>query len=81
MARVIACSACWPLTDGAAEFDIEASNVRELIRHMDERYPGLGELVAEKMMFAIDGEIHQNAWFSPIRPDSEVYVLPRIGGG
>jgi hypothetical protein len=33
------------------------------------------------MAVAIDGEIHQDAWFSPIGADSEVYLIPKIGGG
>lgn len=81
MARVVACSECWPLTGGASEFEVEATTVRELIRKLDDRFPGLGELVDRRMAFAIDGEIHQNAWFSPIGADSEVYLIPKIGGG
>jgi hypothetical protein len=33
------------------------------------------------MAVAIDGEIHQDAWTSPIGPKSEVYFIPKIGGG
>ena len=81
MARVIAGSECWPFTGGASEFDIEAGTVRELIAALDARFPGLGEFVDRKMAFAIDGVIHQDAWFSEIGPASEVYLIPKIGGG
>jgi molybdopterin converting factor small subunit len=81
MARVVACSECWPFTDGASEFEVEAATVRDLIRRLDERFPGLGEFVDRRMALAIDGEIHQDAWFSPIRADSEIYLIPKIGGG
>ena len=30
---------------------------------------------------AIDGEIFQDPYLEPIEPDSEVFVLPKIGGG
>ena len=30
---------------------------------------------------AIDGEIYRDAWFQPIPPDSEVFILPPIAGG
>ena len=55
--------------------------MRDLIRRLDERFPGLGEFVDRRMALAIDGEIHQDAWFSPIRADSEIYLIPKIGGG
>lgn len=81
MARVVAGSECWSFTGGASEFVIDATTVRGLIEQLDARYPGLGEFVNRRMAFAIDGEIHQDAWFSPIGPDSEVYLIPKIGGG
>ena len=30
---------------------------------------------------AIDGQIYQDALLEPIGPDSEVFILPQIGGG
>ena len=81
MARVVVGSECWPFTGGASEFDIEATTVRGVIAALDARFPGLGEFVDRKMAFAIDGEIHQDAWFSPVGPDSEIYLIPKIGGG
>ena len=81
MAHVVASSECWPFTGGASEFEIEAATVRDLIDALDVRFPGLGDFVDRRMAFAIDGEIHQNAWFSPIGADSEVYLIPKIGGG
>ncbi len=81
MARVVVGSECWPFTGGASEFQIEAATVREVIAALDARFPGLGEFVDRKMAFAIDGEIHQDAWFSPVGADSEIYLIPKIGGG
>lgn len=81
MAHVALCSECWEYTGGKAELDVPASTVRELIAKLDARYPGLGAFIDKRIAFAIDGEIHQDAWFSPIGPRSEVYLIPRIGGG
>ncbi len=30
---------------------------------------------------AIDGLVYKEAWFAPIRPDSEVVLLPYMQGG
>jgi molybdopterin synthase sulfur carrier subunit len=81
MARVVAGSECWPFTGGASEFEIEAATVRDVIASLDARFPGFGDFIDRRMAFAIDGEIHQDAWFSPVGPDSEIYLIPKIGGG
>ena len=75
------CSDCRVFTGGVAEFDIEADTVRRLILALEARYPGLGDFVDRRLAIAIDGEIHQDAWSSPLKPDSEVYLIPKIGGG
>lgn len=81
MAHVVLPWDCRSFTGGETEFDIEADSVRRLISELERRYPGLGEFLNRKMAVAIDGEIHQDAWTSPIGPTSEVYLIPRIGGG
>ncbi len=68
-------------TGGRAEFDVAAGSVRELIRELDDRYPGAGEYVANRMAIAIDGEIFQDADSATFRPSSEVCLIPKIGGG
>ncbi len=81
MARVTLGSECWPFTNGQSDFDIEAATVRDVIAALDARFPGLGAFADKRMAFAIDGVIHQDAWFSAVGPDSEVYLIPKIGGG
>ena len=63
------------------ELEIEARNVRELIRALSARYPDLAPHLEEGIAVAIDGEIFQDAWFADIPPDSEVHLMPRIAGG
>jgi molybdopterin converting factor small subunit len=81
MAHVIAPSDCRQFTGGPTEFDIEADTVRRLTAELERRYPGLGAWLDRRMAVAIDGEIHQDAWTSPLTPASEVYFIPKIGGG
>jgi sulfur-carrier protein len=78
---VIAGQAARRFTGGASEFDVEATNFRRLIIELDRRYPGLGQQVEEGMAVAIDGEIFQDAYLAPLAPDSEIYLIPKIGGG
>ena len=68
-------------TGGQTEFDVEANTVRRMIAELDRRYPGLGHQIDEGMAIAIDGEIFQDAYLAPLKPDSEVVLIPKIGGG
>ena len=82
MARVSSsASAVRELTGGLAHFEVEAATVRALIAALEQRFPGLGELVSTQMAIAIDGEIHHDALAEPLAPDAEVALIPRIVAG
>ena len=68
-------------TGGQSEFEIEANTVRRMIAELDRRFPGLGQQIDESMAVAIDGEIFQDAYQTPLNPDSEIVLIPKIGGG
>ena len=78
---VVASDDCRPFTGDISAFDVEATTVRRMILELDARYPGLGEHIRRKMAVAIDGEIHQDADDTALGADSEVYLIPKIGGG
>jgi molybdopterin synthase sulfur carrier subunit len=67
--------------DGQTEFEVEATTFRRLVLELEQRYPGLGKQVEESMAVAIDGEIFQDAYAAELKPDSEIYLIPKIGGG
>jgi molybdopterin converting factor small subunit len=81
MARVFLSGSLKQLAGGVAEMDIDASDVRQLLRALGERCPELAPHLDDGYAIAIDGEIFQDAWFAPIRPDSEVHLVPAIRGG
>jgi sulfur-carrier protein len=78
---VISGQAARRLTGGVSEFDVEANNFRRLVLELDRLYPGLGRQVEEGMSVAIDGEIFQDAYLAAFNSDSEIYLIPKIGGG
>lgn len=78
---VISGQAARRLTGGVSEFEVEADTFRRLILELDRRFPGLGHQVEEGMAVAIDGEIYQDAYLAPLAADSEIYLIPKIGGG
>ena len=68
-------------TGGATELEVEADTFRRMVLELDRRFPGLGRQIDESMAVAIDGEIFQDAYLAPLSPDSEIYLIPKIGGG
>ena len=66
---------------GQIELEVEANTFRRMVLELDRRFPGLGLQIEESMAVAIDGEIFQDAYLAPLNPDSEIYLIPKIGGG
>jgi molybdopterin converting factor small subunit len=78
---VISGSSCQRFTGGKTELEVAATNFRRLVLELEERFPGLGRQVEDSMAVAIDGEIFQDAYSAVLKPDSEIYLIPKIGGG
>jgi molybdopterin converting factor small subunit len=69
------------MAGGLTEFEVEASNVREVLAGLAVACPRLKPVLDEGVTVAIDGELYRNAWFQPVTAASEVYILPRMAGG
>ncbi len=78
---VISGQAARRFTGGVTELEVKADTFRRMVLELEGRYPGLGRQIEESMAVAIDGEIFQDAYLAPLRPDSEIYLIPKIGGG
>jgi len=78
---VISGQAARRFTGGVTELEVEANNFRRLILELDRRFPGLGHQVDEGMAVVIDGAIYQDAYIVPLKPESEIYLIPKMGGG
>jgi molybdopterin converting factor small subunit len=81
LARVFLSGTLKQLAGGVSEIDVDARDVRQLLRALGERCPELAPHLGDGYAIAIDGEIFQDALFAPIRPDSEVHLVPAIRGG
>ena len=68
-------------TSGRLAFDIDAPSIKHLLAKLSDMFPALAPHLAAGVAVAIDGQIFQDELFAPIKPDSEVHILPMISGG
>jgi molybdopterin converting factor small subunit len=67
--------------DGAAEVQVEAANIAQLLRELGRRYPGMAPQLERGVSVSIDGRIYTEALLEPIGPSNEIVLLPRVAGG
>ena len=87
MARVFIPSQMRDLTGGEAEVKVLASNLRQVIALLEERFPGISKRllyegnIAPGIAAAIDSEISSRGLLAEVGEESEVHFLPAIAGG
>lgn len=81
MARIVVTS---PLSTeffgGREEIEVSAGNVFQLVAALDRMSPGFGEAAGIRVAFAVDG-VFAGDWATPLSANSEVLLVPRVGGG
>ena len=81
MARVVVMP---PLDDeffgGRDRLEVEAANLFAAVRELDGLGPGFAEVAQVRATLAVDGVVVPD-WSTPLDADSEVILLPRVGGG
>ena len=67
--------------DAPVVLPASADTIRRVIRELDERFPGIKELLSGPMAVAIDGQLYENSLLQKIPADAEVHFLPPLDGG
>ena len=70
-----------PFAGGTLSISVEASTIRELFRKLVEQYPGMEPHIKRGVSVSIGGKIYRDQWETPLPPDAEIYLLPRVPGG
>ena len=83
MAHVHFSSAQRRLTGGVAQIEVEATTVRELLRKLEEMFPGIRSHLdaTSATAVAIDGDIIPDATYEPVPPNAEVHFITPLAGG
>jgi molybdopterin converting factor small subunit len=67
--------------DGADELELDASSIREVLDQLAANYPAMQIAIERGVSVSVDGRMYANSIMVPLKPDSEVFVLPKLVGG
>ena len=70
-----------PLADNQKHIEVDAANIRELLRKLAEKHPGLSGPIANEIAVVIDGVVYRDNWSKELAKDGEVFLMRRISGG
>jgi hypothetical protein len=68
-------------SDDQRQVEVQASTYRELVRLLDNRFPGIEPILSERISVAIDGHICHEPFLERIEANSEVHFLHPIAAG
>lgn len=60
---------------------VEARDIRELFRKLEDQYPGAAPYLKKGIMVSIDGTIYRDSWSKKLPETAEIFLLPRMTGG
>ena len=75
------------LCGGERIVEVSGRTVRQVIDGLEARCPGIRERLVEEgelrpeLAISVDGETTQIGLLQPVGEDSEVHILPALGGG
>ena len=69
------------LADNQKVVPIEARTIRELLRKMENQYPGLAEPIKRHVAVSINGAIYRNDWSQELPKGAEIMLIRRLAGG
>ena len=76
------------LTEGEEKVTVLGSTLRQVINTLDARYPGVKDRLLDEqgrfqegIAIAIDGQVNHLGLIEPVKENSEIHIIPAIGGG
>lgn len=81
MVQVLLTGSMRALAGGQEVVELEASTFKEVMDGLRAAHPALAPVIDRGVSLAVDGLIYRNSWFTEVKPDSEVVVMPYMRGG
>ena len=70
-----------PFADNQNIVSVEARTIRELLRKLEARYPGLREPIRGQVAVSVNGVIYRDDWSKELPEGAEVMLMRRLAGG
>ena len=70
-----------PLADNQKVVRVEARTIREMLRKLEDRYPGLRDPIRGQVAVSVNGVIYRNDWSQELPEGAEVMLMRRLAGG
>lgn len=70
-----------PLADNQKVVCVEARTIREMLRKLEDRYPGLSDPIRGQVAVSVNGVIYRNDWSRELPEGAEVMLMRRLSGG
>lgn len=81
MVKVTLWAGLVPLADNHKTMSVEARTIRDLLRQLQERYPGLREPFRSEVAVVVNGAIYRNDWSVELPENADVFLMRRLAGG
>ncbi len=87
MALVLIPATLRDLCGGASRVEVPGTTIEQVLREIDVRCPGFynrvvdGARLRPELAFAVNGEVIPLGLYEPVLPDTEITIVPAIGGG
>lgn len=69
-----------PYADGQTKVEVDAQNVRGLLKALAEKYPGLKPVIDAGVSVTIDGTM-SSSLSDPVTPQNDLHLMQRLKGG
>ena len=75
------------LAGGRREVQVPGATLRQVIDNLEKEVPGIRERIVDdhgilgSINIAVDGEVTELGFLQPVNEDSEIQILPALGGG
>ena len=75
------------LTGDVQQLALEAGTVREVVRQLEARFPGVqsrlqqGDELRPGLNVSVDGRVSSLGLYQKVQSGSEIHFIPAIGGG
>lgn len=87
MVKVVIPALLESLCSGQRKLEVAAATLGETLRKLDEHCPGIYDRIVEdgrvrpQLAIAVNGEVYQMPLHERLKPDTELTIVPAIGGG